>query len=265
MKLIAAILGLLLMPALAWAEKVSVEVRHYYVPDSDVYDEWSRIENETIDAVDRRQAELDLALGAGRYEEALRAGPLPEEIQEKGDERQLDLLMPYQPELVQECIVSPGHRMAQRAWGPRKEVGTEDVMHVLVTRVGEQDVELDLVMDFSTPWRRALPYRERQAILHGLWGHAYERPLGKRFLLSEGGGNTGPPDRKGRRYYLELEIGIVRRVSDRSEDRCFPARYGPGIQVPDPNSEPPAPKAPIVTGPKTDVLPPPQDPPEGQE
>jgi len=261
MKLIAAILGLLLMPAMAGAERVSVEVRHYYVADGDLTDEWDRIEKETQETLERREAILKHVPWILRYVIEVLPWSTPAEIQGAGEDRQIDLMTPFQPELVQECIVSPGHRMAQRAWAPRHAARDEEVMHVLVERIGERAVEMDLVMYYTSPRDQTPP----GVLACCVWGQVYEHPLAKPFLVSAARSNMGPSDRKGRHDDLDVEIAIVRRVSDRSEDRCFPARYGPGIRVPDPNSEKPEPKAPVATWPRSMVIVPPQEPPGGQE
>lgn len=237
MRLVGLALGIVLAAATSGAETLSVEVRHYHVEDLRRIAEWEQIEKEKDASLERRLAEFDDARQHGRFREETEKGPHVPDIVSAAREQQVALVLPLAPDLVQECIVTPGHRMAHRTWAPRFPPGHELVMHVLVEKFRADDVLMDLIVE----------YRDGQNRVPSsiLWGHVYQYPLEKPFLLSANGYNTGYAATGAKDVDLDVEVGVLRRVADSAGNRCLPARYGKGVRPLDRSSALPTTQPPV--------------------
>lgn len=160
---------------------MSVQVSHYDLRDKATLDAWVRVDQEHATAVEKVVSKQVANVSASPSREAVRAFKA---LEAERDVRHLGLLAGHEADLVQECDVSAGHRMAQRAWEPRRQADDGLVMHVLVEKFDEHSAKLDLIV---APESRANPQPYSwQYSNPGTW------PVGSPVLLSSSGFGAAP-------------------------------------------------------------------------
>lgn len=219
MRLVASILAWIALSSSASAQRLSVQVSHYELGNKTTLEEWVRIDREHATAVETaksKRAANVIAFPSGDELRAVRA------LEAERDARHLGLLAGHEADLVQECVVSAGQRMAQHAWQPRGKADDGLVMHVLVEKFDGRLATLDLI---AAPESRANPqpfsweYSNR-----GTW------PVEVPALISWSGFGAAPDPGL---QSLNVQVLLIRPIASGSENRCFPARYGNALRPPD--------------------------------